>query len=40
MRLIKLLKIIRWLWGYVAFAAKGAFPERFINLTAKAGISL
>lgn len=40
MRLIKLLKIIRWIWGYVVFAAKGVFPERFINLTAKTGISL
>jgi len=35
-----LLKIIRFLWGYVIFTASGAFPERFINLSAKAGVSL
>lgn len=35
-----MLKIIRFLWGYVIFVASGAFPERFINLSAKAGVSL
>lgn len=35
-----MLKIIRLFWGYVVFAVSGAFPERFMNLTARAGISL
>ncbi len=34
------LAIIRWLCGYVEFEIRGKFPERFINLTAKKGISL
>lgn len=34
------LAIIRWLCGYVEFEIRGRFPERFINLTAKNGISL
>lgn len=34
------LAIIRWLCGYVEFEIRGKFPERFINLTAKNGISL
>lgn len=35
-----MLKIIRFFWGYVVFTATGAFPERFMNLTARAGINL
>ena len=35
-----MLKIIRLFWGYVVFVVSGAFPERFMNLTARAGISL
>lgn len=35
-----MLKIIRFLWGYVVFTANGVFPERFINLAAKSGVSL
>lgn len=33
-----LLKITRWVRGYVDFCAYGKFPERFINLTSKNGI--
>lgn len=35
-----MLRIIRFLWGYVVFDAKGNFVERFINLATKAGICL
>lgn len=35
-----MLKIMRFLWGYVIFSASGKFPEKFINLAAKAGVSL
>lgn len=35
-----MLFIIRFLFGYVVFTAKGSFPERFMNLTARYGISL
>lgn len=33
-----LLKLTRWVRGYVDFCAYGKFPERFINLTSKNGI--
>ncbi len=35
-----MVNIIRWLKGYVRFKMKGKFPERFINLCARQGISL
>ena len=35
-----MLKIIRFFWGYVVFSARGAFPERFLNLAARAGVNL
>ncbi|MDP4120501.1 MAG: sporulation protein YqfD [Bacillota bacterium] len=34
------LRLIRWLKGYVLFKAYGKFPERFINLTIREGIPL
>lgn len=33
-----LLKILRWLRGYIVFSLCGAFPERFLNLINKRGI--
>ena len=33
-----LLRIIRWLRGYVIFTVNGRFPERFINLVNRYGI--
>lgn len=35
-----MLKIIRFLFGYVVFVAEGPFPERFINLITRKGIGL
>ena len=35
-----LLKILRWLRGYVCFTVCGRFPERFVNITARRGIRL
>lgn len=35
-----MLKIIRFFWGHVVFVARGAFPERFLNLAARSGINL
>lgn len=35
-----IIKLIRWLMGYVDFIAYGKFPERFINLSVKYGINL
>ena len=35
-----LLKLLRFLMGYVDFTAKGKFPERFINITARYGINI
>ena len=32
------LKIIRWLRGYIVFSINGAFPERFLNLMNRRGI--
>lgn len=32
------LKIIRWLRGYVSFTVSGKFPERFLNLISRGGI--
>ena len=32
------LKIIRWLRGYIVFSISGTFPERFLNLINKRGI--
>lgn len=33
-----LLRIIRWLRGYIVFSVSGAFPERFLNLVNTRGI--
>lgn len=35
-----LVGFVRFLRGYVDFSAKGSFPERFLNITARYGISL
>ena len=35
-----MVKLIRWLRGFVVFELKGKFPERFINICARFGISL
>ena len=35
-----ILKIIRFLLGYVRFTATGGFPERFINLCSRNGINI
>lgn len=35
-----LLQLLRFLRGYVDFTAKGKFPERFLNITARYGINL
>lgn len=35
-----MLKIIRFLFGYITFTITGSFPERFINLISRRGISL
>lgn len=35
-----MLRIIRFLLGYITFTAEGKFPERLINLTGTRGISL
>ncbi len=35
-----LLKLIRFLRGYVDFEARGKFPERFLNITTRYGINL
>lgn len=35
-----LLKLIRFVCGYVSFTARGGFPERFINLCRLGGINL
>ncbi len=35
-----LVEFIRYIRGYVDFTAKGKFPERFLNITARYGINL
>lgn len=35
-----MLKIYRYITGYVKFSGKGVFPERFLNLCAKDGITV
>ena len=35
-----LLRILRWMRGYVRFTVCGRFPERFVNITARRGIRL
>ncbi|MBQ8057233.1 MAG: sporulation protein YqfD [Ruminococcus sp.] len=35
-----LLNILRWLQGYVCFKITGKFPERFINIVTKSGLSI
>ena len=35
-----LLNILRWLQGYVWFKIQGKFPERFINIVTKSGLSI
>ena len=34
-----LIKLIRWLRGYIVFSVSGTFPERFINLLNRSGIT-
>ncbi len=34
-----LIKLIRWLRGYIIFSVSGSFPERFINLLNRSGIT-
>lgn len=34
------LRFLHWLFGYVVFEGKGAFPERFMNLCARGEINL
>lgn len=35
-----MVKLIRWLRGFVIFELTGKFPERFINICARLGVSL
>ncbi len=35
-----MVKLIRWLRGFVVFELTGKFPERFINICARLGVSL
>lgn len=35
-----IVKLVRWLKGYVSFTVIGAFAERFLNLVTRAGISI
>lgn len=35
-----ILKLIRWIRGYVKFEVKGRFPERFMNLCLRQGVFL
>ncbi len=34
------VKLMRWIKGYVTFVVSGAFTERFLNLLARAGIAI
>ncbi len=35
-----IIKLLRWLKGYVSFTVLGAFAERFLNLVTRAGIGI
>lgn len=35
-----IVRLVRWLKGYVSFTVIGAFAERFLNLVTRAGISI
>ncbi len=35
-----IVKLLRWLFGYIRFKVEGAFPERFLNAAARRGINL
>ncbi len=35
-----MIKLIRWLRGFVVFELRGKFPERFINVCVRLGVSL
>ena len=35
-----IVRLLRWFFGYVEFAAEGRFPERFLNLAARRGLNL
>lgn len=35
-----IIRLLRWLQGYVIFTATGGFPERFLNLTLREDITL
>lgn len=35
-----IVRVLRWLFGYIRFTVEGTFPERFLNVAARRGISL
>ena len=35
-----LVRIIRWIMGYVKFEVRGGFPEKFINLSIRKGLNI
>ena len=35
-----IIRVLRWLLGWVEFEAEGGFPERLLNLAARGGIPL
>ena len=35
-----LLRFLRWMAGYVLFIGMGGYPEKFMNLAARANITL
>lgn len=35
-----IVRLLRWIFGYVEFDVEGKFPERFINLAARKGVNI
>ena len=35
-----IVRLLRWIFGYVEFRVEGRFPERFLNLAAGKSINL
>ena len=35
-----IVRLLRWLFGYVSFTVEGSFPERFLNMASRRGINL
>ena len=35
-----IVRMLRWIFGYVEFVVEGKFPERFINLAARKGVNI